>query len=325
MTTDIVTTSNTPAELVLVEAQPMDRNPAAVYLAGLSSKRSRSTQAQALQVIASMLTGSPDIFSVNWGRLRFQYTQAIRSELANRYAPATANRILSALRGTLKAARRLGYMSADDCTNACDLKPIKGETLPAGRALGSGEVAAILAACSSDPTPAGARDAALFVCMYPGGLRRDEVAGLDLEDYDQETGALTVRHGKGNKARTTYLVNGAMHAMGDWLGIRGEEQGPLFWPINKGGRLQPRRMTNQAVYNVLAKRGEQAGVKDLSPHDLRRTVISDLLDAGADIATVAKLAGHESVNTTQRYDRRPEAAKAKAASLLHVPYHGRGG
>jgi len=90
-----------------------------------------------------------------------------------------------------------------------------------------------------------------------------------------------------------------------------------------GGKLANRRLAPQSVYNVLAKRGREGGVKDFSPHDFRRTFVSDLLEAGADISTVAKMAGHASVTTTARYDRRPEEAKRKAAGLLHVPYRGR--
>jgi site-specific recombinase XerD len=82
-------------------------------------------------------------------------------------------------------------------------------------------------------------------------------------------------------------------------------------------------MTNQAIYNLLAKRAELAGVKEFSPHDMRRTFVSDLLDAGADITTVAKMAGHSSVTTTARYDRRGEQAKQKAAGLLHIAYRRR--
>jgi len=321
MNTAIVTT-NQPTELVLAKPLPLDQNPALVYLSGLNSKRSRRVQHQALEVIAEMLTGNPDILACNWGALRFQHTQAIRAKLADTRAAATANRMLSALRGTLKAAWRLRLMSGEDYYRARDVGNVTGETIPTGRELAPGEIAGLMQACENDITPAGARDAAIIALLYSCGLRRAEVVELNLEDYDPETGRLVVR-GKRNKERTTYLVNGAARAMADWLAVRGEDSGALFWPINKGGKLQPRRMTNQAIYNLLAKRGSEAGVKNFSPHDMRRTFVSDLLEAGADIATVAKMAGHASVTTTARYDRRPEQAKLKAAGLLHVPYRGR--
>lgn len=127
--------------------------------------------------------------------------------------------------------------------------------------------------------------------------------------------------GKGNKARSLLLAGGALAALQDWQIVRGDVAGPLFVPINKGGVLAlDRRLTSQAIYDLLAKRGAAAKLADFSPHDLRRTFISDLLDKGADIATVQKLAGHAQVTTTARYDRRGERAKRKAVSLLHVPY-----
>jgi integrase len=117
-----------------------------------------------------------------------------------------------------------------------------------------------------------------------------------------------------------YVANGGGSALEDWIAVRGTEPGPLFYAINKGGRLIPHRLTPQVVRSMLLKRAEEAGVTTFSPHDLRQTFISDLLDAGADLATVQQLAGHANVTTTARYDRRGETTKKKTAGLLHVPY-----
>lgn len=319
MQTNLVTTQN--SDLVISERLPLDQNPAAVYLAGLANANARRVQAHALSVVVEIM-GGDDILTFPWAKLEYQHTQAIRSKLAEMYSAATANRTLSAIRGVLKAAFLLGQMDAETYQRSIMVKTVTGETLPAGRELAGGELAALMVACENDQSAAGARDAAIIALAYSAGLRRAEITTLDLGDYDQETGKLVVR-GKRNKQRTAYLVNGAKRAMADWLAIRGAEAGALFQPVNKSGKVQPRRMTNQAIYNLLEKRGAEAGVKDFSPHDLRRTFVSDLLEAGADIATVAKMAGHASVTTTARYDRRPEQAKQKAAGLLHVPYRGR--
>ncbi len=301
---------------------PADQHPAFTYLAGLS-QGSRRTMRQALDVIAGIVSGGVlDAETMNWPALEYQHTTAIRSALAERYAPSTASKILAALRGVLKEAWRLGLMDAETYRRASDLPGIRGERLPRGRALTTGELRSLFRVCGDDPTPAGARDAAMLAVLYGAGLRRSEVVNLDLEDYDPESGALTVRQAKGRKDRLGYASNGAQAALDAWLNVRGGESGPLFLPIDKGERIHHRRMTDQAVLVVLRKRAGQAGVTRFSPHDLRRTFISDLLDHGADLVTVQQLAGHANVSTTARYDRRGEKAKRKAADLLHVPYAG---
>ena len=338
----------TPTELILSQPQLPDQNAAAVYLASLTAETGKRTQAQALRVIAQAL--GTDLNHLNWGALRYQHTAALRTRIARSYSPATAKKILSALRQTLRQAWLLGQMTADEYNRAIQLEPVTGKTLPTGRELSQGEILALLTTCQNDPnTNAGTRDAAIIALMYAAGLRRDEVVNLHLENYEPKTGKLTIT-GKRNKQRTAYIMNGAAEALKDWLTIRGAQPGALFVEVNKGGKVLVKRqskvvkpsrkirgvevpnkkagqtiyrggaMTSQSIYNMVAKRAQEAGIKNFSPHDVRRTFISHLLDAGADLAIVSKMAGHANVQTTARYDRRPEEAKRKAAELLHVPY-----
>lgn len=316
-----------PGGLVILEPERADRHPVAVYLSGLS-KSSRRPMLHALDVIADLIHQGADAWSVNWPALRFQHTAAIRSELAERrnpatgkpYAPSTVNRQLSALRGVLKAAWRLGLMTAEEYTRAADVKNVTNQRLPAGRAVTSGELAALIDAAANDPTPAGPRDAAMIGVMYSAGLRRAELVALDVDDYDESTYTVTVRGGKGDKDRLTYIEAGTGNALSDWLDSRGFDDGPLFLPVVRSGRIQWRRLSSNAVYKMLQKRAEQAGVDPVTPHDLRRSFVSDLLDAGVDLPTVQRLAGHADPSTTSRYDRRGEGAKREAVKRLHVPY-----
>ncbi|MCK6479436.1 MAG: tyrosine-type recombinase/integrase [Planctomycetes bacterium] len=297
-------------------ALPADRNPALVYLARLAPG-SRPAMAKALDTIAGILTsGAATARTLPWHLVRYQHAQAVRATLADRFQPATVNRYLSALRGVLDEARALGW----DCGEAFRVKGVKNETLPAGRSLDGGELRSLFQACR--PGPGGSRNAALLAILYGSGLRRAEAVGLDLDDYDSATGALRVRAGKGRKDRTSYLAAGGRAAVEGWLQHRGQGPGPLLFPVGKGGTLTPRRMTTQAAYDALQRLALRAGVTKVSPHDLRRSFVSDLLDAGADLPVVQRLAGHASPTTTSRYDRRPEGAKRRAAGLLHIPFSG---
>jgi site-specific recombinase XerD len=281
---------------------------------------------QALDVIAGILTGGQlTLETLPWGALRFQHTQAVRSALQERYSPPTANKMLSALRQTLRVAWNLGYMSAEEYQRAVDLKPVVGERegAAAGRALSYGEWLALLAVCAADPSPAGARDAALFALLKVTGLRRAEVAALKLEDYDTASRTLHVE-GKRRKQRAIpFEDTGALDALADWLMVRGTLPGPLFVRIKKGGQVQQTGLTEQGIYHILLKRGLEAQLPHFTPHDLRRTFAGDLLDVGADLPTVQKLMGHANANTTARYDRRGERAKRSAVQKLHVPYQRR--
>jgi len=305
--------------LILTTPPPLTEHPAAVYLAGLAPG-SRPTMRQALDAIASLLTdGKADALTLDWAALRYKHTSAVRAALMEKYAPATANKMLSALKRTLKEALRLELMDAVDYARAVDISSIKVANSLRGRALTEREIADLIEVCKRDRTPAGFRDAALIAILRGSGLRRKEVVNLNLGDFNSSTGAILVRSGKGGKDRTVYLPQEAIEFVEEWLHVRGRSTGPLLCQVNKAGRVVVRRLTPQAVLFILQKRAKDASVEPFSPHDLRRTFCSDLLDAGVDIVTVQKLAGHSDPATTSRYDRRGEETLRRAVQVLHIP------
>ena len=291
------------------------------YLTSLQSPASRRAMRSALNRVAKIIADSPDVEApaVPWHRLRYEHMNTLRAHLAKHYAPASANTMLAAVRGVLRNAWKLNELDTDSYLRAMDFKPVRGERQPAGRSLKRGEIRALFAVCASDYSAAGSRDAAAFALLFGAGLRRSEAVSVRRKDYERESGALTII-GKGNRQRTVYATGGGAVALQGWLRLRGEFPGALLAPVNKGGKVQPRPMTAQALLYRLKVRCDQASIPPCSPHDLRRTFVSELLDAGADISAVQKLAGHRSPTTTARYDLRGERAKRRAAEMLVVPY-----
>ena len=257
---------------------------------------------------------------IPWHLIRYEHSISIRSWLAVNYAPPTGNRHLCALRGVIKECWRMGLMTGDEMVRAVDVPSIAGEMIPAGRYVEPGEIKRLVQNCIDDPRPIGIRDAAMMGVMFGGGLRRDEVRSLDLSDYDPSDGSLKVRKAKGSKQRVAELPAGARRALEAWIEFRGQEPGPMFCSMVYGRMNSLTRLAESAAYKMLERRAQRAGVPAFTPHDGRRTFASDLFESGADVAIVQKLMGHATVNTTVRYDRRPESARRAAIQKLHFPY-----
>lgn len=154
-------------------------------------------------------------------------------------------------------------MSAEDYHRIAGVRNVRGSRLPAGHALTAGEIGALLDTCVGDETVVGARDAAIIALLYGAGLRRSEAAALDLAHYDSTASELKVL-GKGDTERLVPLEAGVAAALDDWLSVRGTGDGPLLCPVRKGGRLELRRMSAQAIYDALVKRGRAARIASLS-------------------------------------------------------------
>jgi len=295
---------------------PTTPGPAQLYMDNLSA--GSQGMRQSLEAIATILDPHENADTFPWHQVTYRESMTVRLALTKRYKPSTVNKMLSALRGVLKQAWRLGLFDADAYHRAADVENVRASTLLSGRALPVEEIRRLFQACTEDRTTKGARDAAIFAIFYGCGLRRTELTRLAVDDFNPADCSILV-NGKRRKQRTVYLTESGCQLINEWLGHRGTADGPLFCPISQAGEVRVSPLRGESVAYILRRRQEEAEIEPFSPHDLRRTFVTTLLEAGEDVLTVQRLAGHADVTTTARYDRRGEGAKRRAVQSLTIP------
>jgi len=209
------------------------------------------------------------------------------------YAPSTIARRLASLRSFYRYQRRQGVVVGDPVGGLRN--PKQPRRLP--KLLGVDEVIRLLDAIPTSDEP-GVRDRAMFETLYGGGLRVSELVGLDLGDLDEETGLVRVR-GKGRRERLCPVGPVAMDWMARWRALRrpSKPAEPALFLNQRGGRLTTRSVGRILQSYLIAQGMDPAS----SPHTLRHSFATHLLDGGADLRSVQDLLGHRSLTTTQIY------------------------
>ena len=219
-------------------------------------------------------------------------------------APSSVARQLAAIRMLHRFLAEEGIRPDDPTAD------IEGVRVPAGipHPLSEDEVASLLAAPAPNE-PAGLRDRALLELLYATGARISEACGLSLGDFDHEE-QLVRLFGKGSKERIVPYGRYAALALDEWLGPSGRVHlQPLRWARRDDAEavflnLRGGRLSRQAAWAIVKKYGDRLGIgAKLSPHVLRHSCATHLLDHGADLRIVQELLGHASISTTQIYTK----------------------
>jgi integrase/recombinase XerD len=218
-------------------------------------------------------------------------------------APSSVARQMAAVRNLHR------FMVAEGLRTDDPTADLDGVKVPAGipKPLSEDEVESLIAAVVGDDAIA-RRDRALLETLYATGARISELCGLSSGDLDLEAGMVRL-YGKGSKERLVPIGSCARRALDTWLTEGRESLVPARWArrgdaeavfLDKRGR----RLSRQAAWAVVVRHGERAGLKGhLSPHVLRHSCATHMLDHGADLRIVQEMLGHASISTTQVYTR----------------------
>lgn len=238
----------------------------------------------------ALFLGDKDVSSVDHLVLR-RFLAQMREK---NYAKRTIARKLASLRTFFKFLYREGHIKTNPITAIST--PKLDKRLPV--VLDEGKVAKLIETPGADD-PAGLRDRAILETLYSTGIRVSELVGLDTADVDHISGVIKVL-GKGHKERISPIGDKASGAIRRYIESRNEkkvrDKDAVF--LNKSGR----RLTDRSVRRIINKHIKAASINEhISPHSLRHSFATHLLDRGADLRSVQELLGHMNLSTTQIY------------------------
>jgi site-specific recombinase XerD len=237
----------------------------------------------------------------------------MRFETNNNKAHTTINLTLSALKSVAYECLQQGAINIECYTRIKMIKKLKGTRAIAGRVLKKNEVDKIKTYFKSHNDNKNTRNYALFALACGAGLRRREIMLLNVSDIKGQT---VLVHGKGNKSRTVYLSSFVSEAVCKWLKILKRKSGALFSSVCKNDEIANTRISSMGIGVVINQIIDNVEIEHFTPHDLRRTFATTLLEVGADQIAVQRLMGHSSLNTTIVYDRRGEKTQKTAIKML---------
>ena len=332
-------TNESVALTAAIQSARQRRNAAVEYLNTLGSETSRAGMRSKLKIFAQWYK-YPSIETCEWGLMRREHivdfieylktreqsetageVQGARQKNKNGLQASSINNYLCALKGVARAAWALDQIDDHELQRITAIKQLRFYRQPAGRALTFREGRKMLEACSSD-NPQQIRDLAILSLLLGCGLRRAEVPALQMNQIHLDGGYIRLI-GKGNKERTVYLNGEVKENLTNWINYRGSEEGYVFGRFTKGCKrlVIDKPLVERYIGKIVERYQQSSGqgtVKPATPHDLRRTFATRLLDKGVDVSLVKTLMGHSSVATTALYDRRGEESLREAASKIKL-------
>lgn len=317
------------------------RNAAIEYLNSLGSESSKTGMRSKLKIFAQWYQ-YPSIEECDWGLMRREHIVDFLEYLKTRPAEekssdkahgaqqknsvglqaSSINTYLCALKGVARAAWALDQISDHELQLIERIKQLRFYRQPAGRAITYKEGRKMLAAADSD-APQQIRDLAILSLLLGCGLRRAEITTILMDQVDLEADSIRII-GKGNKERTVYLNPEVKENLTNWINYRGTAPGYLFGRFTKNCKQLILYKPLVVRYVAIIVKKYQAvelarkNIKPATPHDLRRTFATRLLDKGVDVSLVKTLMGHASVSTTVLYDRRGEESVKLAAKKIEI-------
>lgn len=321
-----------------------------LYLDKLSSTSQRSIQSQ-LRSIGQRLGWASEDVATQFQSIDYQTAMQIRAMLVSaRCSARSINRAMTAIKGIVKIAVILGKVDQLQSLQIQSIGNLKHGEFK-GSALTAEQATALLLALKSATTPLEIRNAAITTLLLGTGLRRSELCMAKLHQLKIDDRTLFVAKGKGNKTRTVFIPQWVLPFIERWLSLRGNQQGYVFCALmsqsNQAIDSKPVKevspkttegssllnhlravpkviplqvdtaLDSSTIYRVVQNLTKAIGLEDISPHDLRRTFITRLLEQNVDINTVRQMAGHASIATTTIYDKRDQRFMKHAAESLH--------